>query len=75
VLKDSESDTKFVQAVCNNFRASGLVIDGDWGTNTQNAFNGLKSKLGVTGDPHTSSSVWQSMLSKIATKGFANQNI
>ncbi|PWK88046.1 extensin-like protein [Lentzea atacamensis] len=75
VLKDSESDTKFVQAVCNNFRGSGLVIDGDWGTNTQNAFNGLKSALGVTGDPHTSSSVWQGMLSKIATKGFANQNI
>jgi Extensin-like protein C-terminus len=75
VLKGSESDTKFVQAVCNNFRGAGLVIDGDWGTNTQNAFNSLKSKLGVTGDPHTSSSVWQGMLSKIATKGFANQNI
>jgi hypothetical protein len=29
----------------------------------------------VTGDPHTSSAVWQGMLSKIATKGFANQNV
>lgn len=75
VLQDSESDTKFVQATCNNFRAAGLAIDGIWGPNTQNAFNGLKSALAVTGDPHTSSSVWQGMLSKIATKGFANQNI
>lgn len=75
VLKDSEADTKFVQGTCNNFRGSGLVIDGIWGPNTQSAFNGLKSALGVTGDPHTSTSVWQGMLSKIATKGFANQNI
>jgi extensin-like protein len=75
VLKDSESDTKFVQATCNNFRAAGLAIDGIWGPNTQTAFTGLKSALAVTGDPHTSSSVWQGMLSKIATKGFANQNI
>ncbi|SEQ96307.1 extensin family protein [Lentzea albida] len=75
VLKDSEADTKFVQGTCNNFRAAGLAIDGIWGPNTQAAFNGLKSALGVTGDPHTSTSVWQGMLSKIATKGFANQNI
>ncbi|MFD4641886.1 extensin family protein [Lentzea sp. NPDC058436] len=75
VLKDSEADTKFVQGTCNNFRASGLAIDGIWGPNTQAAFNGLKSALGVTGDPHTSTAVWQGMLSKIATKGFANQNI
>lgn len=72
-VKSSESDTKFVQAMCNNFRGSGLVVDGIWGTNTQNAFNGAKSALAVTGDPHTSSAAWQSMLSKIATKGFANQ--
>ncbi|WNV85592.1 extensin family protein [Umezawaea sp. Da 62-37] len=75
VLKDSEADTKFVQATCNNFRASGLAVDGIWGPNTQTAFNGLKTALAVTGDPHTSTAVWQAMLSKIATKGFANQNI
>ncbi|MGI5506940.1 extensin family protein [Lentzea sp. CA-135723] len=75
VLKDSEADTKFVQGTCNNFRASGLAIDGIWGPATTSAFNGLKSALGVTGDPHTSTAVWQGMLSKIATKGFANQNI
>jgi hypothetical protein len=75
VLKDSEADTKFVQGTCNNFRGSGLAIDGIWGPATTSAFNGLKSALGVTGDPHTSTSVWQGMLSKIATKGFANQNI
>ncbi|GLZ33813.1 hypothetical protein Lesp02_60010 [Lentzea sp. NBRC 105346] len=74
VLKDSESDTKFVQAMCNNFRNAGLAIDGVWGTRTESAFNAAKSALGVTGDPHTSSSVWQGMLSKIAQKGFANQN-
>ncbi|WP_394617806.1 extensin family protein [Lentzea sp. JNUCC 0626] len=75
VLKDSEADTKFVQGTCNNFRGSGLAIDGIWGPATTSAFNGLKSALGVTGDPHTSTAVWQGMLSKIATKGFANQNI
>ncbi|WP_186763487.1 extensin family protein [Lentzea tibetensis] len=73
VLKDSESDTKFVQAMCNNFRGAGLAIDGVWGPATQSAFNGAKSALAVTGDPHTSSAVWQGMLSKIAQKGFANQ--
>jgi len=70
----SSSDVKFVQAMCNNFRNAGLVVDGIWGPKTQTAFNGAKSALGITGDPHTSSAAWQSMLSGIASRGFANQN-
>lgn len=72
-VKSSESDTKFVQAMCNNFMGSGLVVDGIWGSLTQSAFNTAKSRLGVTGDPHASSSVWMSMLSGVASDGFANR--
>jgi hypothetical protein len=74
-LTGSSSDTKFIQATCNNFRASGLVVDGIWGSRTQAAFDGLKSALGITGNPHTTTSVYQSLLSGVARAGFANQNI
>lgn len=71
--KGSASDCKFVQAMCNNFMSSGLSVDGDWGPLTQSAFNTAKSRLGITGDPHSSSSVWTSMMSAVARRGFANQ--
>lgn len=69
----SESDTKFVQSLCNNFMSSGLAVDGIWGPKTDSAFATAKSRLGTTGDPHTSSAAWQSFLSAAARKGFANQ--
>ncbi|WP_367128620.1 hypothetical protein [Saccharothrix sp. HUAS TT1] len=69
----SESDAKFVQALCNNFMSSGLAVDGIWGPLTQSAFTTAKSRLGVTGDPHSSSAAWQSFLSAAARRGFANQ--
>jgi hypothetical protein len=69
----SESDTKFVQSLCNNFMSSGLAVDGIWGPKTDSAFTTAKSRLGTTGDPHTSSAAWQSFLSAAARKGFANQ--
>ncbi|TDV57560.1 extensin family protein [Actinophytocola oryzae] len=72
-VKGSVSDTVFVQSMCNNFLNSGLAVDGDWGPLTQSAFNTAKSRLGVTGDPHTTSSVWVSMLNTVAQRGFANQ--
>jgi hypothetical protein len=72
-VKGSSSDCKFVQAMCNNFIGSNLVVDGDWGSLTQSAFNTAKSRLGITGDPHTTSSVWMSMMWAVALKGFANQ--
>ncbi len=73
-LQSSEADTKFVQAMCNSFRGAGLSVDGQWGPLTTSAFASAKSALGVTGDPHTSTAAWQSMLSAIASKGFANQS-
>lgn len=72
-VKGSSSDCKFVQAMCNNFMGSGLAVDGVWGPLTTSAFNTAKSRLAVTGDPHTTSSVWMSMMSKVAQRGFANQ--
>ncbi|MEV8442388.1 hypothetical protein AB0425_33860 [Actinosynnema sp. NPDC051121] len=69
----SESDTKFVQSLCNDFMSSGLAVDGIWGPKTDSAFTTAKSRLGTTGDPHTSSAAWQSFLSAAARKGFANQ--
>ncbi|QFZ19410.1 extensin family protein [Saccharothrix syringae] len=69
----SESDTKFVQSLCNNFMNSGLAVDGIWGPLTTSAFTTAKSRLGVTGDPHTSTSAWQTFLSAAARRGFANQ--
>lgn len=72
-VKSSSSDTKFVQAMCNDFMGSGLAVDGIWGSLTQSAFNTAKSRLGVTGDPHTSSSAWMGMLSGVAQDGFANR--
>jgi hypothetical protein len=72
-LKGASSDVKFVQAVCNNFLDAGLTVDGAWGARTQNAFTQAKTALGITGDPHTSTSVWQTMLSGIAEHGFADK--
>jgi len=72
-VKGSASDCKFVQSMCNNFMGSGLAVDGAWGPLTQSAFTTAKSRLGVTGDPHTTSSVWMSMMSAVAQRGFANQ--
>ncbi|GGS37093.1 extensin family protein [Actinokineospora fastidiosa] len=73
--KGSRSDTVFVQAMCNNFMGSGLSVDGDWGPLTQSAFTTAKSRLGISGDPHTSTTAWRAMLSGIARHGFANQAI
>lgn len=72
-VKGASSDAKFVQAMCNEFMGSGLAVDGIWGTNTQSAFNSAKSKLGITGDPHTNSTVWTSLLHGVAQDGFAGR--
>jgi hypothetical protein len=72
LVTGSESDTKFIQAVCNNFRNAGLTIDGDWGPLTQSAYNSAKSALGVSGDPTSGAVPYQQMLSAIAQHGFAN---
>ncbi|MEU5692926.1 extensin family protein [Actinosynnema sp. NPDC020468] len=72
-LTSSEADTKFVQSLCNDFQSSGLAVDGIWGPKTTTAFDAAKAKLGVTGDPHTTTAAYQSFLSAAARKGFANQ--
>lgn len=73
LVTGAESDTKFIQATCNNFRGAGLAIDGAWGPLTQAAYNSAKSALRVTGDPMSGAAPYQQMLSAIAQHGFANQ--
>lgn len=46
--RQSESDTKFVQAVCNNFNGAGLAVDGDWGPLTENAFDNINREWGYS---------------------------
>jgi hypothetical protein len=71
--KGSRSDAVFVQAMCNNFMGSGLAVDGAWGPLTQAAFDRAKSRLGITGNPHTDYSVWRTMMARVARHGFADQ--
>lgn len=71
-VKSSSSDTKFVQAMCNNFMGSGLAVDGVWGPKTQSAFTTAKSRLSIEGDPHSNLTAWRNMLARIARHGFSN---
>ncbi|UYQ65373.1 extensin family protein [Streptomyces peucetius] len=71
--KGSRSDTVFVQAMCNNFMGSGLAVDGAWGPLTQSAFDRAKSRLNITGNPHTNYSVWRTMMARVARHGFGDQ--
>lgn len=71
--KGSRSDTVFVQAMCNNFMRSGLAVDGAWGPLTQSAFDRARSRLGITGNPHTDYSVWRTMMARVARHGFGDQ--
>jgi hypothetical protein len=71
--KGSSSDTRFVQAMCNNFMGSGLAVDGIWGPATQRAFDQAKNRLGITGDPHQNLTAWRNMLARIARHGFRDQ--
>lgn len=70
----SSSDTKFVQAICNNFIGTSMPIDGVWGPQTQSGFDQTKSLLAVYGNPHTDEMAWREWLTKAARHGFANVN-
>lgn len=75
IVTGSRSDTVFIQDVCNNFMSWGLVRDGVWGSLTEAAYQELKSRLGVSGEPKTSSTWYRVLLHNIARKGFLNQSI
>ncbi|CAA9279622.1 MAG: hypothetical protein AVDCRST_MAG41-3401 [uncultured Corynebacteriales bacterium] len=68
----SRSDTVFVQATCNAFTGTALTVDGVWGSRTGDAFKAASARLGVTGDPHTSSAAWLAWTERAAARGFAN---
>jgi hypothetical protein len=69
----SRSDTVFVQATCNAFTGAGLAVDGVWGPRTTAAFKDATARLGVSGDPHTSSAAWVAWTERAAAHGFADQ--
>ena len=69
----SRSDTVFVQATCNAFTGTALAVDGVWGPRTEAAFDTASARLGVTGDPHSSSAAWVAWTERAAARGFANQ--
>ncbi|MDJ0771426.1 MAG: hypothetical protein QNJ12_21750 [Ilumatobacter sp.] len=72
--KSSTSDTRFIQAVCNNFNSAGISVDGVWGPNTQAAYDAATAKIGVTGDPFTSSTKTRLWCWEVVKHGFANKS-
>lgn len=73
--KSSESDTKFVQAVCNNFNSAGLAIDGVWGSGTQAAWNAINTKWHYSTskcNPFTDSYHYATWLYLVIAHGFSN---
>jgi hypothetical protein len=71
--KGSESDTKFVQAMCNNFMGAGIAVDGIWGPQTQKWFGRAKNRLSIEGNPHQNIKSWRNMLARVARHGFRDQ--
>lgn len=49
LLSRTSWDTWLVQYTCKVMTGSTLTLDGQWGTQTQTAFNTLLSRLGLTG--------------------------
>lgn len=72
--RGSTSDTKFVQAACNNFMGAGLAVDGAWGALTEDAFQRSRRRLQVTSDPFTRPRSWRRYLWRVAMHGFANKS-
>lgn len=70
----SRSDTVFIQKSCNDFNSAGLSVDGAWGPLTESAYLSLKSKLGTSGNPKTSTTAYRNFLAEIAKKGYADQS-
>ncbi|HEX2050762.1 MAG TPA: hypothetical protein VHJ34_09045 [Actinomycetota bacterium] len=71
--RSASSDTKFVQAVCNNFNNAGLSIDGIWGSLTEAAWDNINSRWSYTAcDPFTSASAYGEWCNLVMRHGFAN---
>ncbi|MDT0378220.1 extensin family protein [Streptomyces sp. DSM 42041] len=71
--KGSSSDTKFVQAMSNNFMGAGIAVDGVWGPQTEKWFNRARNRLSIEGNPHASIDSWRTMLARVARHGFRNE--
>jgi hypothetical protein len=69
--RSSSSDTKFVQAVCNNFNGAGLTVDGSWGSTTERAWKQLNAAWGYQGcDPFSSQVAYSEWCNFVMAHGF-----
>lgn len=68
-------DTTIVQAACNHLNNAGLVIDGAWGTATENAYVALLDQFNMKClDPKTNASHARTFFGYIAAHCFKDQN-
>jgi len=72
----SRSDVTFMQAVCNNFIGTRLVIDGRWGSKSAAAYNKLVSTPPLRGlNPVRSASHYRRFLEIVAQYGLQNRRL
>ena len=71
--KRFRSDTVFVQAVCNNFIGTRLVLDGLWGPATERAFAVTRRRLRVAGPMVSQAWRWRTWLYRVAVHGLHNR--
>jgi hypothetical protein len=69
VRTSARSDAVLIQAVCNIMVGDGTTIDGVWGSQTEAAYNRLRTQMGVCGDPKTNMNSAYSFFGLIAAAG------
>jgi hypothetical protein len=73
IRDDSKADTTLVQAACNFLNGAGIAIDGEWGNQTEVAFNSLKNQLDMQSfNIRGNVADAKSFLGRIAANGLEN---
>lgn len=69
--QSSTADTSFLQAACNAFAGTSIAVDGQYGPNTQGAYEALMQRAGLSGNIWDSPDLYKSLLRKLAEAGAA----